>query len=175
MNHDFVNLIHALKNNVKSIHFSSKLDPIIIPKRTINYLKYASTFQNYTRAFIRADPLKSEYPEIVEYYKLKFTLKPFSEIVKDYESLLKMNEPGDMSVEFNYEFLYQINEHISNREERDLYLIPLCCGMRAESNGLPERAVDFYEEAYKVAANYGNETGVDSAKTRMECIRRKLG
>lgn len=145
---DYLNLLYALDNNIKSIYFSPLLEPLIEPIKAVD--TFNEDISSYTAFFENADPSLSKEPLIVEYYKLKFQMKSFEEVVKEIE--------GEESKEDF--FVLNINEFISNGVESDLYLAPYNVGKYFEEDS-PRKAMDFFAEARRVALRWSNEEGFE--------------
>lgn len=160
---DYLNLLYALENNIQEIYSTSSLDPVIVPVKPTRVCTH--TIITYIDFFETADPSKSEEPLVVEYYKLKFKLKSFEEIVDELG--------GNRSSGLDF-FPLDINDFISNGTTSDLYVAPFKVAEQLEDD-VQEEALRFFREAQKIAMRWCNQAGVELCTEKVKELQEKMG
>lgn len=158
---DYLNMRYALENNVRCIHFSASLDPIITPIAPVS--DSPADIVAYMDFFENADPAQSAEPLIVEYYKLKFKLKSFADIAAELEG-------ASTGAEF---FPLQINDFVSNGTTSDLYLAPFKIGEYLEDDREVD-ALQFFEEAHRLAMRWCNQDGVALCADKIAELKERI-
>lgn len=181
INNDLLQLVYLKSNNVKKVKSDVNGNPFIIPlnKKNIElYKRILNNFGDYY-AFIK-DIDTPDYKDIGKYYKLKYELKSFEELVTEYNTL-----KNELDVERKHKKVAKKNTFFNEEEENAFKHANTIVGESDASymflgayhmalfykNISRSKSVMFMKEALKIARIQENQDGVKICKKGLKRIK----